>query len=208
MNEQAKEATEKTRELTDAQVRERILQLGFGGDRARFDAFVNALKEALPDDVTVVVRGSAVIGVRWEDGSPFDAEGPGTSDLDLTLVGGDMLKLWSDDAFYIPKMHTAPLNDDTPESCPSLVPLRRALCRIAGRPVNIQATSSIVQYARDVLFDQPYFTLIEGKDKEGSDKAGADAQGEQQQPADVGSSRPTTSPMTERRRDPTDDARA
>ena len=30
-------------------------------------------------------------GMRWKDGAPFDAEGPGTSDLDLTLVGGDAL---------------------------------------------------------------------------------------------------------------------
>lgn len=201
MNEQAKEATEKTRELTDDQIRDRILQLGFGGDRARFDAFVTALREALPDDVTVVVRGSAVIGVRWEDGSPFDADGPGTSDLDLTFVGGDMLKLWNDDAFYIPKLHTAPLNDDTPESCPSLVPLRRVLCGIAGRPVNLQATSSFVQYARDVLFDQPYFTLIDASKKD--EAAAADTE----QPADVARDRPTA-PMVERRRDPTDDARA
>jgi len=72
-----------------------------------------------------------------------------------------MLKLWSDDAFYIPKLHTAPLNDDTSHTCPSLVPLRRALCRISERAVNIQATSSFVQYARDVLFDQPYVKLID-----------------------------------------------
>lgn len=208
MNEQVKEATEKTRELTDDQIRDRILQLGFGGDRARFDAFVSALEEALPDDVTVVVRGSAVIGLRWEDGAPFDADGPGTSDLDLTLVGGDMLKLWSDDAFYIPKLHTAPLNEHTPQSCPSLVPLRRALCKIAGRPVNIQATSSIVQYARDVLFDQPYFTLIEASKE---NEAGAEGE---QQPADVASNaggasdRLAASPVVERRRDATDDARA
>jgi hypothetical protein len=202
MNEQAKEATEKTRELTDDQIRQRILQLGFGGDRARFDAFVRALQEALPDDVTVIVRGSAVIGVRWEDGSPFDADGPGTSDLDLTLVGGDMLKLWNDDAFYIPKLHTAPLNDDTPQACPSLVPLRRALCKIAGRPVNIQATSSIVQYARDVLFDQPYFTLIDASKTDSTDAAG------QEQPADVATDRPTKSPVSDRRRDATEDARA
>ena len=161
MNEQAKAATERMRELSDEQIRERIVQLGFGGDRDRFEMFTAALREALPDDVTVVLRGSVVIGVRWEDGAPFDADGPGTSDLDLTLVGGDMLKLWNEDAFYIPKLHTAPLNDDTPQSCPSLVPLRRALCRIAGREVNIQATSSIVQYARDVLFDQPYVKLID-----------------------------------------------
>ena len=205
MNEQAKEATERTRELTDDQIRQRILQLGFGGDRARFDAFVSALQEALPDDVSVVVRGSAVIGVRWEDGAPFDADGPGTSDLDLTLVGGDMLKLWSEDAFYIPKLHTAPLNDDTPQSCPSLVPLRRALCKIAGRPVNIQATSRIVEYARVVLFDQPYFTLIDASKKEATDAT--DAAGEQQ-PSDVATDRPARSPVSDRRRDATEDARA
>jgi len=175
MNDQVKTATEQTRELTDDEVRDRVIQLAFAGDRARFDMFVSALREALPPDVTVVLRGSAVIGVRWEDGAPFDADGPGTSDIDLTLVGGDMLKLWSDDAFYIPKLHTAPLNDDTPTHCPSLVPLRRALCRIAGREVNIQATSSFLQYARDVLLDQPYFTLIEGtKDDDASDEEPAD----------------------------------
>jgi len=175
MNEQVKEATERVRDLTDEQVRERIIQLGFEGDRGRFETFVAALREALPDDVTVVIRGSAVIGVRWEDGAPFDADGPGTSDLDLTLVGGDMLKLWSDDAFYIPKLHTAPLNDDTLESCPPLVPLRRALCKISGRAVNIQATASFVQYARDVLFDQPYFKLIDAGENEKEEKEEKDA---------------------------------
>jgi hypothetical protein len=161
MNERVKAATEQVRVLSEEELRERIIQLAFGGDRERFEQFLTALREALPDDVTVVLRGSAVIGVRWEDGAPFDADGPGTSDLDLTLVGGDMLKLWNEDAFYIPKLHTAPLNDDTPHTCPSLVPLRRALCRITGRAVNIQATSSFVQYARDVLFDQPYVKLID-----------------------------------------------
>jgi hypothetical protein len=167
MNELTKEATEKTREMSESELRDRIVQLAFEGDRNRFDLFVAAAREALPSNVTVVLRGSAVIGVRWEDGAPFDADGPGSSDIDLTLVGGDVLKLWSDDAFYIPKLHTAPLNDDTHDKCPSLVPLRRALCRIARRPVNIQATSSFVQYVRDVLFDQPYYTMIEGeKEKE------------------------------------------
>ena len=161
MNERVKAATEQVRVLSEEELRERIIRLAFGGDRERFEQFLTALREALPDDVTVVLRGSAVIGVRWEDGAPFDADGPGTSDLDLTLVGGDMLKLWNEDAFYIPKLHTAPLNDDTPHTCPSLVPLRRALCRITGRAVNIQATSSFVQYARDVLFDQPYVKLID-----------------------------------------------
>ena len=174
MNELTKEATERTREMSEGELRDRIVQLAFGGDGNRFDLFVAAAREALPSDVKVVLRGSAVIGVRWEDGAPFDADGPGTSDIDLTLVGGDVLKLWSDDAFYIPKLHTAPLNDDTHDKCPALVPLRRQLCRIARRPVNIQATSSFVQYARDVLFDQPYYTMIEGeKEKEPEETAAA-----------------------------------
>ena len=178
MNERVKAATEQMRELSDAQIEARVVELGFGGDRERYELFRTALREALPAEVSVLLRGSAVIGVRWEDGAPFDADGPGTSDLDLTLVGGDMLKLWSDHAFYIPKLHTAPLNDDTPDSCPSLVPLRRALCRIAGRAVNIQATAGLVQYARDVLFDQPYFTLVAAVDEEKAstrDESNADA---------------------------------
>jgi hypothetical protein len=209
MNDDVKAATDEMRGLSDDEIRERVIRRGFGGDRARFEMFVSALRDALPADVTVVLRGSAVIGLRWEDGAPFDADGPGTSDLDLTLVGGDMLKLWSEDAFYIPKLHTAPLNDDTPHACPSLVPLRRALCRIAGRAVNIQATSSFVQYARDVLFDQPYFTLIEGtKD----DRQAADEERPIEPAADDRPARPTESlggePRTERRRDAMDDARA
>ena len=170
MNEQAKAATDETRALPDEAVRERIVQRAFGGDPEKYEQFVDVLRDAIPPDVTVVLRGSAVIGVRWEDGAPFDADGPGTSDLDLTLVGGDMTKLWSDDGFYIPKLHTEPLNDKNLEVCPSLVPLRRALCRMTGRAVNIQATSSLVQYARDVLLDQPYFTLIDADDrKEGQE---------------------------------------
>jgi hypothetical protein len=209
MNDDVKAATDAMRELKDDEIRARVIRRGFGGDRERFERFVSALREALPSDVTVILRGSAVIGVRWEDGAPFDADGPGTSDLDLTLVGGDMLELWSDDAFYIPKLHTAPLNDDTPHACPSLVPLRRALCRIAGRPVNIQATSSFVQYARDVLFDQPYFTLIEGAKDEESD---ADEERPIEPATDDRLPRPSQAlgggSSAERRRDPMDDARA
>jgi hypothetical protein len=98
-----------------------------------------------------------VTGHRWEDDAPFDADGPGTSDLDLTFVGGDMLKLF--ESFYIPGLHSVPLSDEHPDASPVFTPLRRALCTIAGRPVNIQATSDLVQYARDVTMNQPYFVL-------------------------------------------------
>lgn len=158
-DDEVKEANEVTRALPDEAVRDRVVRLAFGGDRQRFEQFLQAIHDALPFPVTVVLRGSAVTGVKWADGSPFDAKGPGTSDLDLTFVGGDMLKLY--DAFHIPGLHSMPLSDDTPDAAPALVPLRRALSALAGRPVNIQATSSLVQYARDVLLDQPYHTLID-----------------------------------------------
>lgn len=153
-----KAATEETRTLSSGEIRERIIALAFAGDRGRYQLFLDSIVRAIPLPVTVVIRGSAVTGVKWADGSPFDAQGPGTSDIDLTFVSGDMLKLYSE--FHIPGLHSTPLSDEHPHAAPALVPLRRALCAIAGRPVNIQATTSLVQYSRDVLFDQPYFTLM------------------------------------------------
>ncbi len=164
MHHRNKEATAHTRTLPDEAILERVIQLGFGGDRARFDAFMTALREVIPPTASVVVRGSAVTGTRWTDGQPFDADGPGTSDLDLAFVGSDMLACFEE--FYIPGLHTAPLDDTHPEASHVFAPLRRALIKIAGRPVNIQATSNLVQYARDILLDQPYFTLIERQDEE------------------------------------------
>jgi predicted nucleotidyltransferase len=174
MNEDAKAATEETRALPEEAIRDRIIRLAFGGDAERFETFVQALREVLPPDVSVVLRGSVVTGRRWKDGQPFDADGPGTSDLDLTLVGGEMLKLF--EQFYIPGLHTVPLSDEHPDASPTFVPLRRALCTIAGRPVNIQATSSLVQYARDVLLDQPYFTLIDAEERR-EERSGANEAG-------------------------------
>ena len=149
--------------LTDPETRSRICRLAFGGDEARFQQFLDALHEVIPPDVTIILRGSAVTGTRWVDGAPFDADGPGTSDLDLTFVGGDMVKLF--ESFYIPSLHSVPLSDDHPDASPALSPLRRALCTIAGRPVNIQATSDLVQYVRDVTMNQPYFVLAEKRER-------------------------------------------
>jgi hypothetical protein len=139
-------------------IRERVIRLAFGGDVARYEQFVSALREAIPPDVTVTLRGSAVTGRRWGDDVPFDHDGPGTSDLDLTLIGGDMVKHF--EVFYIPGLHSAPLSDDHPDASRTFVPLRQALSRIAGRPVNIQATADLVKFARDVVMNQPTFTLI------------------------------------------------
>lgn len=156
-------------EPEDAEERERlerVVKLGFGGDRARYEQFLDALRQALPKGTGVVLRGSAVTGSRWADGQRFDADGPGTSDLDLTLVGSDALKLWDSGEFYIPALHTKPLCDKDPDLAPALDPLRRALQRIAGRPVNMQATADFVLFIRDVIYDQPYVTIVDKDETE------------------------------------------
>lgn len=144
---------------TNPQTRERIVRLAFTGSEQRFADFVDALRDVSPLGAQVILRGSAVTGMRWSDGQPFDADGPGTSDLDVTFLTGDMLRRW--ESFYIPGLHTVPLSDEHPDACPTLIPLRVRLCELAGRPVNLQASTGLVQFVRDVIFDQPYYTLIE-----------------------------------------------
>ena len=139
-------------------IRERVTRLAFGGDPARFEEFLGVLSDATPDGVEVILRGSAVTGHKWGSDEPFDAEGPGTSDLDVTFVGGDMVTLFHE--FHIPGIHSVPLSEEHPYASSSLGPLRRKLCEMTGRPVNLQATTSIVQNVRDAVMDQPYLVLL------------------------------------------------
>lgn len=148
-------------DLTDAQKRANVIRLVFGGSRERFDEFVRAIREETPDGTGAVLRGSAVTGSRWKDGAPFDADGPGTSDLDLTLVGPDAIGLFDITGFFIPGVHSRPLSDGDPHIAPALVPLREMLMTMTGRPVNIQASRDIVIHLRGDLLGQPYLTLIE-----------------------------------------------
>lgn len=146
--------------LSQEQMRARVVDLVFGGEEARLDDFCRVIGEMLPATTSAVLRGSAVTGVRWKDGVPFDADGPGTSDIDLTLVGPDLLGLYSVDGFYVPGVHSKPLSDEAPDIAPALVPLRAQLMDMVGRPVNIQATRDIVMFLRGDLLGQPYLTLI------------------------------------------------
>ena len=141
------------------EIRERVTRLAFGGEPARYDEFVNELEKATPDGVDVILRGSAVTGHKWGSDEPFDADGPGTSDLDVTFVGGDMVMLFRE--FHIPGIHSVPLSEQHPFASPSLSPLRERLCDMVKRPVNLQATTSLVQSVRDVVMDQPYLILIQ-----------------------------------------------
>ena len=146
--------------LSEEEMRENIVRLVFGGDRRRFDAFCEAIRGGIPDNTGAVMRGSSVTGRRWEDGAPFDADGPGTSDLDLTLVGGDVVALYDAlTGFYIPGVHSKPISEKDPDIAPGLLPLRSRLMDMVKRPVNIQATRDFVMYVREHLMGQPYLTL-------------------------------------------------
>lgn len=150
-----------TDEMTDQEIRKRIIHLGFRGDENLLQAFSEKLQAGLPPNTGVALRGSVVTNERYEDQREFDADGPGTSDLDVTLIGNEVIKKWNDDAYYIPKLHTKPLCDKDPNIAPELRPLREELQKMMSRPVNFQATANFILFARDVLLDQPYFTLID-----------------------------------------------
>ena len=151
------------KEMSDEQVEDRIVRLAFDGDALRYREFCAKLKAGLPEGTGFALRGSVVTNKRWEDGKPFDAVGRGTSDLDVTLVGDKVMEYWNEDAFYIPLLHTKPLCDEDPAIAPALNSLREELQNLAQRPVNFQATANLILYARDVLFDEPYYTVVEAQ---------------------------------------------
>ncbi|MFL6284030.1 MAG: hypothetical protein ACJ74Q_12885 [Pyrinomonadaceae bacterium] len=167
LKEDENESKDETREggksvggLSEEEMRERVIRLAFGGDPRRFEEFCEVVRAGIPPDTSVVLRGSSVTGVRYDDGAPFDADGPGTSDLDLTLVGVEVLGHYILDGFYIPGIHTKPLSDKDPDIAPELVPLRDRLMAMVKRPVNIQATRDFVMQLRGDLMGQPYLTLL------------------------------------------------
>ena len=153
-------------ELTEAEKRDNVVRLAFDNDPAKLDQFVQLIKDVIPEKTGVVLRGSAVTGFRWKDKAPFDADGPGTSDLDLTLVGSRVLEFYKITGFFVPGVHSRPLSDEDPGIAPDLVPLRERLMAMVRRPVNIQGTRDFVMYLRGELIGQPYLTLVEKPDLE------------------------------------------
>jgi len=147
-------------EMSEAEIRQRIITLAFNGDEKLFLAFYRKLQQGIPPGTGIVLRGSVITNQRHENGTPFDSQGKGTSDLDVTLVGNDVMNEWSSDAYYIPSLHTKPLCDSDPGIAPGLNPLRESLQQLVGRPVNMQATSSLVLYTRDVLLKEPYYVVV------------------------------------------------
>jgi len=146
--------------LSEEEKRENLIRLAFGGMADRFNEFCRALEDFVPPGTTVIVRGSAVTGQRWRDNAPFDADGPGTSDLDVTLVGEGGVLYFEASGFFVPGVHSRPLSEKDPDIAPELVPLRQQLMELVGRPVNIQASRDIVTRFRGDLLGQPYLTLF------------------------------------------------
>jgi hypothetical protein len=152
-------------EMSEAEVRSRIITLGFDGDERLFIAFYRKLQQGLPPGTGIILRGSVVTNKRHQDGAPFDSQGKGTSDLDVTLVGGKVMEAWNATAYYIPGLHTRPLCDSDPDVAPSLNPLRVSVQEFVGRPVNFQATSSLILYTRDVLLGEPFYVAVKPGDE-------------------------------------------
>ena len=146
--------------LTEQQKRENVIRLAFDGRAERFREFCQLVEDFVPPGVTGILRGSAVTGRRWSDDAQFDADGPGSSDLDLTLVGDAALLFFKVTGFYVPGVHSRPLSDVDPDIAPDLIPLRRRLMEIVKRPVNIQGTRDLVTHVRGDYFGQPYLTLF------------------------------------------------
>jgi len=141
-------------------MRANLVRLAFAGDERKLQQFLDAVSAAVPADTAAVMRGSSITGTRWEDGTPFDGEGPGTSDLDLTLVGNSILQHYLPHGFYIAGVHSKPLSDKDSDIAPGLLPLRRMLMAMVGRPVNIQGTRDWIMFVREHLMGQPYLVLL------------------------------------------------
>lgn len=148
-------------ELTEKEKFENALRLGFGGDPVRFEEFCRVLATSIPEKTAAVLGGSSVTGHNYKTGHPFDSEGPMTSDLDITLVGPEVIELFTLEGFWVPGIHSHPVKDGDEEIAPDLKPLRRNLQAIAGgRPVTIQATRDFYIWIREHWLGQPYLTLV------------------------------------------------
>ncbi len=154
------EQKEAARQQTDEERRKNVVRLAFQGDPHRFAEFCQVVRKSVPEAKGAVLRGSSVTGFRWRDGAPWDADGEGTSDLDLTLLGADVLSYYAFDGYFVPGVHTRPVSKEDPDIAPDLIPLRERLMAMVRRPVNIQGSRSWVQHLRGDIFGQPYLLLF------------------------------------------------
>jgi hypothetical protein len=132
----------------------------FDGDLERFGRFMSALQGGVPPGTRLILRGSAVQGQSYRTREPFDARGPGTSDLDVVLLGEEAMAAWEPEAFYLPGVNTHPLYDAAPDLAdPRLERARRLAQDAAGRPVSLQAMARWFLDLRSGLQGTPYVVL-------------------------------------------------
>jgi hypothetical protein len=131
----------------------------FGSDLGRLGRFVVALTADLPAGTRVYLRGSAVTGESFRSREPFDARGPGSSDLDVVVCGPEVMALFSDDGFYVPGINSRPLCDANRDVAPLIDEARSAAQVVAGRPVSIQAMAELFLDVRSAAQDTPFIPL-------------------------------------------------
>jgi hypothetical protein len=139
-----------------------VIERAFKGDEWVLRRFVATLREPLGDS-RIVLRGSAVTGESYRGRERFDARGPGTSDLDLVVLGEDAMRLWLPNAFYFPGVNTKPLGDKSRWVAPTLDLARQAAQALVERPVNIQAMAAWFLELRALLQVQRHVFLTEDR---------------------------------------------
>ena len=153
-----KEQQKPDSQLTAEEMRGNAIRLAFSGDRARFEEFCRVLEEFIPDGTAAVLGGSSVMGHSFE-GDPYDADGPGSSDLDVYLIGNAAVEYFGLEGFWIPGIHSHPVKDGDEDIAPGLKPLRHRLKEIVGREVTIQASQNFYYWFREKWLGQQYLLL-------------------------------------------------
>ena len=106
--------------LGEAEMRDNVIRLAFGGDPRRLRGVLRGVLRR-----HAAGHGGRAAGQRRDrrahgDHAPFDADGPGTSDLDLTLVGA----------------RSSPSTRSTASTSPASTPSRSARRTRTSRPTS------------------------------------------------------------------------
>jgi hypothetical protein len=137
-----------------------VVRRVFGGNRARFDAFVGELRRGLPAGTEVYLFGSAHTGRAFVSGKPFDARGTATSDMDVLLVGPDAHAAFLPAGKVRGGQATLPLSSAHPDIAPRLTALRSRLEALAGRPVSLSAMKPWYRRSFEIAYGLQMLRLV------------------------------------------------
>jgi hypothetical protein len=134
----------------------------FDGDLERYVNFVNTIEKNVPNNTTVVMRGSAVNDFKWVNGRPFDG-GNIASDIDLILVGKEPMGLWTNGKNVYLGQQTPFASSEVPKAispAPGLYDLILELERQSGRGVNFVGMTNMLNEFRNLVQGMPYITIL------------------------------------------------